>query len=855
MRNVSECSQTVYPILSQLQMLREIEEFATTDAKNYNELFLEWHQQDFVDTHDFQYVEPILSQRIVMYKSRNTNNNILAELMKNSLISTHLNIADVAEKQGYFPIAGRALDSLAKTEGLTKIARDQLTYQEALLAWRRNDPEIGRYLLRDLIKKSSQDRSLCAKALRVYGNWMAQSKSENPQAVINKYYKQSIIMARSIEEKSFNDIKNLTDAQADLAQFADAQYQQIIEFMKSPQYDSLAECGQLQNKRTKSETMGNNSDEKKAMLVYQRQVTDDATELENIRRERDMYLVLAAEYYLDTLKNGDDHDLLIFRLVSLWLDNTLHERLDSLLVTHLHLVPSHKFVAMLPQLAPHMSNERTKFTEKINNLMERCALEHPHQTLPILFALKNTHMDKVYKPSQMAAASGENKRSEPRVIAAEGLINDLMNSPIAPIVKETSELSRALIMLAYFATPSQPKSGSSFNIPRTHPIMKIRDYCRICVPTISMDVNRQGNYDNIVGIREYIGKFEIPGGIQAPKKVICIGTDGVQRKQLVKGQDDLRQDAVMQQVCTVVNSMLKTSKETKRRKLHIRTYKIVPLSQRSGVLEWCENTLPISNVLCDIGKNKGMHSKYYPNDWSVNTCRGKFGKVDRATVDVKLETFMEICKNLNPAFHHFFLEMYPSAETWFERRLAYVRSVATTSMVGYILGLGDRHFSNILLDQSTAEVIHIDFGIAFAQGKVLPIPETVPFRLTRDMEVAMGICGVEGVMRRSCEETVAVLRDQRNILITLLQVLLYDPLFSWAITAVNTGNRDNRADDLSGKKTNKIAERALLRIEQKLQGTEDGLVSSISGQVERLIQQARDPTNLCRLYSGWQAYL
>lgn len=38
-------------------------------------------------------------------------------------------------------------------------------------------------------------------------------------------------------------------------------------------------------------------------------------------------------------------------------------------------------------------------------------------------------------------------------------------------------------------------------------------------------------------------------------------------------------------------------------------------------------------------------------------------------------------------------------------------SVATTSMVGYILGLGDRHTQNILIDQKTAEVIHIDFGM------------------------------------------------------------------------------------------------------------------------------------------------
>lgn len=40
-------------------------------------------------------------------------------------------------------------------------------------------------------------------------------------------------------------------------------------------------------------------------------------------------------------------------------------------------------------------------------------------------------------------------------------------------------------------------------------------------------------------------------------------------------------------------------------------------------------------------------------------------------------------------------------------------SVATSSMVGYILGIGDRHVQNILIDNETAELIHIDFGKDF----------------------------------------------------------------------------------------------------------------------------------------------
>lgn len=39
------------------------------------------------------------------------------------------------------------------------------------------------------------------------------------------------------------------------------------------------------------------------------------------------------------------------------------------------------------------------------------------------------------------------------------------------------------------------------------------------------------------------------------------------------------------------------------------------------------------------------------------------------------------------------------------------------SMVGYILGLGDRHGENILFDSFTGECVHVDFNCLF--NKVL----------------------------------------------------------------------------------------------------------------------------------------
>ena len=94
------------------------------------------------------------------------------------------------------------------------------------------------------------------------------------------------------------------------------------------------------------------------------------------------------------------------------------------------------------------------------------------------------------------------------------------------------------------------------------------------------------------------------------------------------------------------------------------------------------------------------------------------------------------------------MEHFLNPGMWFERRLAYTKSVATTSMIGYILGIGDRHVQNILVDKTTGELIHIDFGIAFELGKNLPTPELIPFRLSRDLVSGMGVSGVEGVFKK-----------------------------------------------------------------------------------------------------------
>ena len=54
-----------------------------------------------------------------------------------------------------------------------------------------------------------------------------------------------------------------------------------------------------------------------------------------------------------------------------------------------------------------------------------------------------------------------------------------------------------------------------------------------------------------------------------------------------------------------------------------------------------------------------------------------------------------------------------SSEWWLKTQ-AFARSAGVTSMVGYVIGLGDRHLDNILLDFRSGELLHIDYTLTLS---------------------------------------------------------------------------------------------------------------------------------------------
>jgi ataxia telangiectasia mutated family protein len=308
----------------------------------------------------------------------------------------------------------------------------------------------------------------------------------------------------------------------------------------------------------------------------------------------------------------------------------------------------------------------------------------------------------------------------------------------------------------------------------------------------------------------------------------------------------------MEQVFEQVSELLKTNRSTRQRNLSIRTYKVLPLTSIAGIIEFVPNTIPLHEYLMPA------HERFYPKDLKGNQCRKEIGDVQTQSHDIRVKKFRSVAERFHPVMRYFFTEKFADPDEWFMKRLAYTRSTAAISILGHVLGLGDRHGHNILLDAKSGEVVHIDLGVAFEMGRVLPVPELVPFRLTRDIVDGMGITKTEGVFRRCCEFTLEALRKEVYSIMTILDVLRFDPLYSWSISPIRlaklqegqnaTSERDagvlsERAKEVVNEPGE--ADRALTVVNKKLSKT-----LSVTATVNDLINQASDEKNLAVLYSG-----
>ena len=243
-----------------------------------------------------------------------------------------------------------------------------------------------------------------------------------------------------------------------------------------------------------------------------------------------------------------------------------------------------------------------------------------------------------------------------------------------------------------------------------------------CSPALSGATNLElgvpGSYrvdGSYVKIHKFVPKVHVITSKQRPRKITLRGSDGKDYVYLLKGHEDLRQDERVMQLFGLVNALLARDPQTKKHDLNIQRYAIAPLSHNCGLVGWVPHTDTFHSLIRDYRQSKGI---------PLNSENREMLKIapdyELLTVMQKVEVFTQALKNTIGSGDDLYEILWlksTNSEEWLERRTTFTRSLAVMSMVGYILGLGDRHPSNLLLDEVSGRVLHIDFGDCFEVAK------------------------------------------------------------------------------------------------------------------------------------------
>ncbi|KAL8790468.1 MAG: hypothetical protein Q9213_000620 [Squamulea squamosa] len=357
------------------------------------------------------------------------------------------------------------------------------------------------------------------------------------------------------------------------------------------------------------------------------------------------------------------------------------------------------------------------------------------------------------------------------------------------------------------------------------------------VDGIEMRKHRAFSKDTVT-ISAFLDNVLVLNSLQKPRKITIRGSDGHVYALLCKPKDDLRKDQRLMEFNTMINRFLKKDAESSQRRLYIKTYSVTPLNEECGLIEWVDNLKTLREILLNTYRQKNVIINYNELKMMLNEACSSPSKTSMFT--------NRVLSKFPPVFHEWFVDMFPEPGAWFAARLRYTRSCAVMSIVGHVLGLGDRHGENILFEEGNGGTFHVDFNCLFDKGLTFEKPELVPFRLTHNMVDAFGAYGCEGPFRKSCELTLRILRQHEDTLMTILETFLYDP-----------------TTDFIGKKKKKGAELApdtpegvLDSVRNKVRGLlpTESVPLSVEGYVEELIKQATDPERLAAMYIGWCAF-
>ena len=332
-----------------------------------------------------------------------------------------------------------------------------------------------------------------------------------------------------------------------------------------------------------------------------------------------MYILEAIKEYGEASRLSQKH---IFealpRLLTLWFDFTsiagddelgyTQDQVNELMVNYMRSIPPVAFYSVLPQLISRIGHNDENTASVVRALLRRLLVKFPAQVMWHLAWLRQSvHKDRqqigedIFKGAQRSLRKSENMKMHDLLQGSKSLVQFLINlakhNPkhdkrtfnIQPNAwKGAGDLREYLppVQSALTVSRSESTSDDSWDaFPRQVP--RIRTFSQT-IQTMSSKAKPKKL--TAFAVADGSTATEASGKNENKKQATDIGEMHFLVKREAKG--DLRKDARVQDLNTVINRLFahssssQSSKMGQHRRLKLRTFSVVCLSEDCGILEW-----------------------------------------------------------------------------------------------------------------------------------------------------------------------------------------------------------------------------------------------------------------------------
>ena len=312
-----------------------------------------------------------------------------------------------------------------------------------------------------------------------------------------------------------------------------------------------------------------------------------------------------------------------------------------------------------------------------------------------------------------------------------------------------------------------------------------------------------------------------------------------------------------------------------RKNIALRPNAVIPLAQKLRMTEESIDEVSLAEVFSRDCKSRNFDPEsidtYYTqesskieaeafvqNDSESNQKETK----EKESRNSYLRVYNKICEEMVPddTLFRYFESRFNEPEAFFSFRKMFANQLAMTCLLQYTFCASDRTPHKFVFNSKNGEILSPDFQLSYSNRGLLE-QKDLPFRLTRNLQVALGPTLWDGTFIPAMGSVAAAFASKSSEMKTSLCLLLRDDIISW-YASKSFARGESETQDLERQLDPRItrnAELILLRFQEcspiNTQNIPESSTKCVDSKLRDLIDTATSAENLCSANLSFQPWL